>query len=276
MTITGSFPQTGLQDQRDYLNQVNQTFKNLEAATASISVHSGSVPSQSALQAAWATAIPFLPPTNGGQMQWFNPVTQKIEQVFYPITGGLNDLAPYKAKPTNMGMYFIGEQVVGASSNLSIAVPNTYKHLFITYSVRGTGVGVGQEQLVCRLNGNATATHSHLGYAISTGANPAVLTGAALAQGVVGFCPQGGLTNQNQATVGTIWLQQYSLPVSANQRWSHSTCVGFSNNTRPYGKIVQRISTNYPAIATITSVTLFPVTALTFLRGSRMTVWGLM
>lgn len=275
MAISGSYP-TDFQDQQDYLVQVNQTFKNVEAQTSSVTVHSASEPAQSTLKTQWASQIPYLPPSNGGQIQWFDPVAQKVQQVYYPVLGGNNNLYPYKSKPTNIGVVCLGEVVVGAVSNINFVLPQTAKHLLIQFSFRVSGAGTATEAIACRFNSNATASGQWVGYAVSAAANPVVITNSAQPYGHGGFGVQGGMTNLAQASVGQIFVPYYSATVAYGGRIMTTTVAGFPSNTRPYTKTIQRTASIIPAVGALTSVLFFPITNLTFQRGSKIVVWGLM
>lgn len=277
MTITGTFP-PDVESQRDYMNIVNQTFKDLEARTSLVTVHGTTEPSDSVKQAQWALQIPYAPPSNGSLINWYNPITKLIQQVYYPNNAGSGVLLPYKPKPTNSGLEFIGEWVVGAAGILdtgaSYSIPDTYRHLLIKYSVRGSGAGTVLEVLKMNLNANVTATHMHVGVVLLSTGTPAITTATAQAYAWAGVVPQNGLTNQAQASVGQIWIPNYNITV-VGERMYWAWCTAFVSNARPYQKNMYRVGGFLPSVGPTTRVQLQSAVSVNFVRGSKMIIYGL-
>lgn len=275
MTITGSFPSNSV-SQVGFIDLVNQTFKNLEAKSSVVTVHGSSEPPESTLQAQWASQIPYAPPQNGSILNWFNPITGKVIQAYYPNASGAGNLVPYVPKPTNSGMDWLADWVVGANGILDttgFTIPSTYRHLLVTFSVRGAAAGVAVESVKLNLNAVVTATHSYVGSLMDSGTTPIVFSATAVANGYVGTSIQNNVTDQAQAAVGHFWIPNANVTVSGfRQVWAHSTCL--VSNARPYTKRYVRVASFLPVTAAVTRIQLQAGTGNNWVRGSRMTLYG--
>lgn len=275
MTISGSFP-TNLASQLSFIDSVNQTFKNLEAKTSIVTVHGSSEPPESTLQSQWASQIPYAPPQNGSILNWFNPNTSKVIQSYYPNASGAGNLIPYVPKPTNSGMDWLADWVVGANAILDttgFTIPSTYRHLLLTFSVRGAAAGVAVESVKINLNNVTTATHSYVGSLVDSGTTPTIFTATAVANGYAATTIQNNVTNQSQAAVGHIWFPNANATiVGLRHSWATSTC--FVSNSRPYTKRFIRVASFFPVTAAIARIQLQAGTGNNWVRGSRMTLYG--
>lgn len=278
MTISGSYP-SDYAGQESYMNSVRTTFKMLDAKSSVVTVHGASEPSDAVLQAQWASQIPYMPPSNGASLNWFNPTTQRIEQVYYPILQGNGTLAPYKPKKTvSSGWECLMELVVGTAGQLDTGatIPQTHRHLLITYSARNAFAGTAAEILGLRLNNSAAATHQYITGFTTSGTTPNIGSATTATFGYAGLIPQDNVTDQAQAGVGHIFIPNYSISLAAmGQRPYHGAAASLSNNARPFTKVFIRFAGAFPTLGAITRAALFGTTNANLQRGSKMVIYGL-
>lgn len=269
MTISSTWS-TDINNQRAFIEELLQTQKSIDTTSSIISVHGSSAPSTSDLLTKWSQTFD-VDPQVGSLLNWFNPNTGKVEQIYVP-QGGVP--VPYKPKPTAINFELIAEQTVGTAAAIDINnIPQTHRHLWIQYSVRSTGAGTTGIIMSIRINNLATNIYDQITLLTLNASAPLGSVTAASAHGYAGAIPTDGLPSSVVAA-GLIWIPNYSL-TALSRRVTISQNVFYAGASRPYTKYIifgKTVANTTPAV---TRLTFQGTSGETLQRGSRIRIYGL-
>ena len=286
--LTGTWSNT-FSEQCEFIENMLQTMEDVDRETKSIVLHQITEPTENEMLAAWVeqSGIDDVPEV-GTTFYWFSPTTQVIENVYFACedaVGGSSGVPiSYYTKDRSLDWVFIdefyAENDTAVLSTTVSGLSQDYKHLFVTHSARAIDAGVSVVWGM-RLNQISTAsyhgTRTEFDAAAVVGANftgqQSILQAAML--------PGAGTTYlTNSAASGYAFITNYSVPDADRSThqyivWRYLSFIGTSPLTNANRNLIS-------AFAFLATALGYPVTEITiigpavsFKRGTRITVWGL-
>lgn len=262
-------------DQQDFIRDLRAGLNEAEQVCLSPTVVKATEPTDSEFLAAWQTQFdaPSIP--LNGRIQWFNPNTALIENVYTKIndlgagmsTGALHELLSKARVP---GLVFLGSDraLTNGVASLSVTgISQAYKDLLILTNLRSTVAAVSSNQNV-RINGLATAyyfEHRRTTQAADNGVEG--INQAGLTQ----VCPAAS-TPSMQYNSGMIICRDYANASKINYGHCHHTELINASSSgweAKWGHWLQN------SAAAITDVSVVPVTATSIAIDSYLAVFGI-
>jgi hypothetical protein len=261
-------------EQQAFIRQLELALETLEQMAHPATLIKSTQPSSAELLTAWQNRFGQRSFPVNGQVQWYNPSKDRIENIYTliseadaPSSDFLMGMSP---KDYAGGFDFLGQDYAETSgiSSLSVTgIPNTYTDLCILVHLRSTVAAATSNQNL-RINGGTSGYY--LGNHVT--ANDTGHTGSeALNAGGVVVSVPGTSSDVSLYLHGLMWIHDYSRSRTPHGWINYSQMNGAASSPTRQNVFASWL---YNVAAAVNAISVVPATANSIEQGSYLTVFG--